>query len=120
MPSRTPNYSLIKPAENEFYDVGIFNQNADIIDAQIKQESVGLQDEMATHANAADAHSAVAAPTAGAIMRRDAAGRAQVEAPSVAADIARLDTVTAHALQVSAATTSSIAALRRKLRMGAM
>ena len=36
---------------------------------------------------------AVAAPTAERIVRRDAAGRAQVAAPSVAADIARKDTV---------------------------
>ena len=36
------------------------------------------------------------APTANAGILRDAAGRAQVEAPLAAADIARLDTVTAH------------------------
>ena len=35
-------------------------------------------------------------PTASAVVLRDASGRAQVSAPSVAADIARLDTVTAN------------------------
>lgn len=41
-------------------------------------------------------YSAVSTPTANSLMLRDAAGRAQVAAPSAAADIARLDTVTAH------------------------
>ncbi len=41
------------------------------------------------------AAAAVSAPTADRLMRRDAAGRAQVAAPALAADIARKDTVDA-------------------------
>jgi len=35
MPAYTENYNLIKPHENENYDVGDFNKNADIIDKQL-------------------------------------------------------------------------------------
>ena len=45
------------------------------------------------HMDATAAHSATAAATADRIVLRDAAGRAQVAAPSAAADIARKDTV---------------------------
>ena len=50
------------------------------------------------HESATAAHSATPAPTANRIVLRDAAGRAQVAAPSAAADIARLDTVTGYAV----------------------
>ena len=36
MPSRTQNYNLIKPAQDESYDVDQFNTNFDAIDAQLK------------------------------------------------------------------------------------
>jgi len=49
------------------------------------------------HPAATAVHGATAAPTAERIIARDTAGRAQVAAPAVAADIARLDTVTTHA-----------------------
>jgi hypothetical protein len=48
------------------------------------------------------AAAAVSAPTADRLMRRDAAGRAQVAAPSAAADIARKDTVDAAQAAVQA------------------
>jgi hypothetical protein len=54
-----------------------------------------LDTDLANHASATTAHSATSAATANRIMMRDAAGRAQVAAPSVAADIARKDTVDA-------------------------
>lgn len=34
--SETPNYKLIKPDETEFYDIQVFNQNAEKIDNAIK------------------------------------------------------------------------------------
>lgn len=33
----TNNYNLAKPAENEYYDINILNQNADLIDTKIKE-----------------------------------------------------------------------------------
>lgn len=36
MPNQTTNYNLTKPLETERYDVQVFNDNADIIDAQMK------------------------------------------------------------------------------------
>ena len=57
----------------------------------------GAQARVDAHAAGTAVHGAVAAPTANLLVLRDAAGRAQVAAPSVAADIARLDTVTNHA-----------------------
>ncbi|MEE3415905.1 MAG: hypothetical protein VZR53_11115 [Prevotella sp.] len=36
MPNQTTNYNLTKPLETERYDVQVFNNNADIIDAQMK------------------------------------------------------------------------------------
>lgn len=35
MPAYTGNYNLIKPHEDENYDVGDFNSNADIIDEEL-------------------------------------------------------------------------------------
>ena len=57
----------------------------------------GAQARVDTHAVGTAVHGATSAPTANLLVLRDAAGRAQVAAPSVAADIARLDTVTNHA-----------------------
>ncbi len=52
---------------------------------------------LSTHTSATSAHSATSAATANRIMLRDAAGRAKVAAPAAADDIARKDTVDAHA-----------------------
>ena len=57
----------------------------------------GAQARVDAHAVGTAVHGAVVAPTANLLVLRDANGRAQVAAPSVAADIARLDTVTTHA-----------------------
>lgn len=37
MANTTSNYGLIKPLEEEYYDVGVFNANADTIDRQLKE-----------------------------------------------------------------------------------
>ncbi len=55
-----------------------------------------------THAAVTDPHSATAAATANRLMLRDAAGRAQVAAPSADADIARKDTVDAVQVNLTA------------------
>jgi hypothetical protein len=57
----------------------------------------GAQDKVNTHNAVTSAHSATSAATASRIMMRDASGRAKVAAPSAADDIARKDTVDAHA-----------------------
>ena len=36
MAQETTNYKLVKPDETEFYDINVFNQNADKIDKAIK------------------------------------------------------------------------------------
>ena len=40
MPNQTTNYNLTKPLETERYDVQVFNNDADIIDAQMKSNAV--------------------------------------------------------------------------------
>lgn len=37
MADKTTNYNLTKPTEDEFYDIGVFNENTDIIDAELKK-----------------------------------------------------------------------------------
>lgn len=44
MPNQTTNYNLTKPIETERYDVQVFNNNADIIDAQMKSNADGIAD----------------------------------------------------------------------------
>lgn len=41
MADKTTNYNLTKPTEDEFYDIGVFNENADIIDAELKKHIDG-------------------------------------------------------------------------------
>lgn len=42
MPNTTTNYNLTKPLETERYDVQVFNNNADIIDTQMKNNADGI------------------------------------------------------------------------------
>lgn len=42
MPNTTTNYNLTKPLEIERYDVQVFNNNADIIDTQMKSNADGI------------------------------------------------------------------------------
>ena len=37
MPKMTTNYNLVKPLQEESYDVDVFNDNCDILDALIKK-----------------------------------------------------------------------------------
>lgn len=37
MATNTNNYNLVKPSENEYYDININNSNLDIIDTEIKK-----------------------------------------------------------------------------------
>lgn len=39
MATQTTNYSLVKPAVSEFYDIDVQNGNMDIIDAQMKAQA---------------------------------------------------------------------------------
>ena len=52
MPEYTPNYKLVKPAQDESYDVDQFNANADTIDAQLKANA----EAAAAAQGAADEH----------------------------------------------------------------
>ena len=45
MSSKTTNYNLTKPAQSDFYNVDDFNDNADIIDAELKKGSDTLGSE---------------------------------------------------------------------------
>lgn len=45
MATETTNYKLIKPDEGEFYDIQVFNQNADKIDKTIKD----MEDKIPTN-----------------------------------------------------------------------
>lgn len=39
---KTKNYNLNKPAPEEFYDIGDFNQNADLLDTELKKHADSL------------------------------------------------------------------------------
>lgn len=58
------------------------------------------QDDFNSHLSDTAPHSATSSATANRIMMRDASGRAKVAAPSASDDIARKDTVDAHANRV--------------------
>ena len=51
MAAETTNYGLTKPAANESYDITVFNQNADLIDAALKdlEESKAEGTALAAH-----------------------------------------------------------------------
>ncbi len=60
-----------------------------------KAEADAVQENLNTHIGGESVHGATSAATANKIMKRDAAGRAKVAAPSASDDIARKDTVDA-------------------------
>ena len=37
MASETTNYGLVKPAENDYYDIGVYNGNLDKLDAALQE-----------------------------------------------------------------------------------
>lgn len=40
MADKTTNYKLVKPDENDFYDINVFNDNADVLDKEIHKLDV--------------------------------------------------------------------------------
>lgn len=46
MASKTKNYNLTKPAQDDYYDVGVFNENADTVDGIMKAISNDVSDNM--------------------------------------------------------------------------
>lgn len=48
MPNTTTNYGLVKPLETEFYDIAIFNSNADKVDTALKEIDDSLTDRINT------------------------------------------------------------------------
>jgi hypothetical protein len=49
MADKTTNYNLTKPTPNEFYDIRVFNENADIIDQALKAHDDTLATHLAEH-----------------------------------------------------------------------
>lgn len=46
MPNYTPNYRLIKPTDNEYFDIANDNSNMDIIDSEIKKVNSRLNEKV--------------------------------------------------------------------------
>ena len=44
MANTTSNYGLIKPVEEEYYDIGVFNANVDTIDNQLKENENSINE----------------------------------------------------------------------------
>lgn len=44
MAAETTNYSLIKPAQSDFYNVGDFNKNADVLDEEMKKREDAISE----------------------------------------------------------------------------
>jgi len=66
-----------------------------IVDARNAERVVSLASELATHAALSNPHNATSLATADRLILRDSVGRAQIAAPAVDADIARLADVRA-------------------------
>lgn len=43
MATKTTNYGLTKPEGSDFYDIGVQNNNMDIIDKQMKENANGIE-----------------------------------------------------------------------------
>lgn len=50
MPNTTTNYGLTKPLPEEFYDIGVHNDNMDIVDAELKKRAT-LDDDGKIHSD---------------------------------------------------------------------
>ena len=48
MPNLTENYGLKKPLPEEFYDIGVQNENMDIIDEELKKQQENVLNAMPT------------------------------------------------------------------------
>ena len=44
MSNKTTNYNLVKPLDNEYYDIGVPNGNADIMDTELKKAEMHRDD----------------------------------------------------------------------------
>jgi hypothetical protein len=86
------------PAYEHAYNLGIAIGSATTLTVQVDQTIVtATVQNLNDHAALTDPHSATSAATASRLVLRDTNGRAQVNAPAVAADIARLAEVDAEA-----------------------
>jgi hypothetical protein len=58
MSTETTNLQLVKPTENDFYDINLINANMDKIDAAVaaKETPAGAQAKVDEHTNTADPH----------------------------------------------------------------
>jgi hypothetical protein len=58
MSTETTNLQLVKPTEDDFYDINLINGNMDKIDAAVaaKETPAGAQDKVDAHATAVDPH----------------------------------------------------------------
>lgn len=84
MPDLTPRLGLKKPLGNENVTLASFNENYDILDAEVATKS-----DLDSHNNAAAAHGATPEATANRIVQRNAAGQFKVGAPTEANHVAR-------------------------------
>ena len=84
MAAETTNYGLTKPAANESYDITVFNQNADRIDAALKDLEDGKAEGTALAAHEADGVKHVSAA-------ERTAWNAKADGTATGAHIARTD-----------------------------
>lgn len=91
----TANLGLKKPEGTDVVDIGDFNANTDILDAEVIKKASSTVDGRMSKEDKAKLDAATSAATASVLMARDASGRAKVAAPSASDDIARKDTVEA-------------------------
>lgn len=59
MSTKTPNYNLVKPADNETADIQVINGNMDIIDTKIKENAEAAQTALKSHLAEITAHGEV-------------------------------------------------------------
>ena len=84
MAAETTNYGLTKPAANESYDITVFNQNADLIDAALKDLEESKAEGTALAAHEADQVKHVSA-------EERTAWNAKADGTATSAHIARTD-----------------------------
>ncbi|MFH1984770.1 MAG: phage tail protein [Pseudomonadota bacterium] len=112
-PSPIPANTAV-PAYEHIYNFAIGIGNATSLTVEVGSSIVTatLQD-LGDHAAETDVHGATSSPTPDRLIMRDAAGRAQIGAPSGAADIARKDTVDTHASVTAAHEATAAATINR-------
>lgn len=132
--TNSTRFTLLSAASaGEQYYIKFFENTPEIIAQTVQKDGtlqVNLNSEMLNGKHDTDfapishvsittgVHGSTPAPTASKIIERDASGRAQVAAPSAAADIARKDTVDAVQTNFDTAVTASPAATALNLGYG--